>query len=59
MQADMAARSAFKHDSTFELVKKYFIYKIMGSNMFINYSLMGMNIAYKLLGVKFTNLVIE
>ena len=59
MQADMAARAAFKHDSTFELVKKYFIYKVMGSNVFINYSLMGMNMAYKLLGVKFTNLVIE
>ena len=57
--ADRAARSAFRHDSTFGLVKKLFIYKIMGSNLCINYSLMGMNVAYRLLGVKFTNLVIE
>lgn len=57
--ADEAARAAFRHDSTFELVKKYVIYKTMGSNVFINYSLMGMNVAYKLLGIKFTNLLIE
>lgn len=57
--ADRAARSAFRHDSTFGLVKKLFIYKTMGSNLFINYSLMGMNVAYRLLGVKLTNLVIE
>ena len=31
----------------------------MGSNLFINYSLMGMNVAYKLMGVKLTNTLIE
>ena len=56
---ELAAKSAFRHDTTFSLVKKYFIYKIMGSNVFINYSLMGMNLAYKLLGIKLTNLMVE
>ena len=31
----------------------------MGSDFCINYSLMGMSMAYKLLGVQFTNFVIE
>ena len=53
------ATQAFKHDSTMTLVKKFFIYKVMGSNLFINYSLAGMNFAYKLLGIKLTNTVIE
>ena len=57
--ADQAARQAFRHDTTFGLVKKLFIYKIMGSNLFINYSLMGMNVAYRMLGVKLTNFAIE
>lgn len=53
------ATSAFKHDSTFTLIKKFFIYKVMGSNLFINYSLSGMTYAYRLLGIKLTNTVIE
>lgn len=53
------ATQAFKHDSTLTLCKKFIIYKVMGSNMFINYSLAGMNFAYKLFGVKVTNTVIE
>jgi len=51
--------SPFKYDSTFTLVKKFFIYKMMSSNFFINYSLLGMNLSYKLLGVRLTNSVIE
>lgn len=31
----------------------------MGSNLFINYSLVGISAAYKLMGTKLTNLVIE
>ena len=58
-EANLAAKAAFRYDSTFGLVKKLFIYKIMGSNLFINYSLMGMNVAYRMLGVKLTNFAIE
>lgn len=31
--------SPFARDKTSELIKKYFIYKAMGSDFFINYSL--------------------
>ena len=41
------------------LVKKFFIYKMMASNLFINHSLTGMMLAYKMLGKKFTNVLIE
>ena len=52
-------RSVFSHDSTFELCKKLMIYKMMGSNVFINYSLMGINVAYKVFGKRLTNFAIE
>ena len=35
------------------------IYKMMGSNLFINYSLFGINMAYKVLGTRLTNLIVE
>ena len=35
------------------------IYKMMGSNLFINYSLMGINAAYKVFGTRLTNFAIE
>ena len=35
------------------------IYKMMSSNFFINYSLVGMNFSYRLFGVRLTNTVIE
>ena len=41
------------------LLKKFFIYKMMSSNLFINYSLVSMNFSYKLFGVRLTNSVIE
>ena len=53
------AKGVFAHDSTFTLVKKLMIYKMMGSNIFINYSLMGINMAYKVFGTRFTNSLIE
>ena len=58
-EVDTTARSVFSHDSTFTLVKKLMIYKMMGSNIFINYSLMGINMAYKVFGTRFTNSLIE
>ena len=35
------------------------IYKMMGSNVFINYSLMGINVSYKVFGKTLTNFAIE
>ena len=51
--------SPFRFDSTYTLLKKFFIYKMMSSEIFINYSLMGMTFSYRLFGVKLTNTVIE
>lgn len=51
--------SVFSHDSTLTLCKKLLIYKMMGSNIFINHSLTGISASYKLLGTKLTNYVIE
>ena len=51
--------SVFSQDSTLTLCKKLLIYKMMGSNIFINYSLMGISAAYKLLGKRLTNFAIE
>ena len=51
--------SVFSHDSTLTLCKKLMIYKMMGSNIFINYSLTGISASYKLLGTNLTNFAIE
>lgn len=53
------ASGVFSHDSTFGLVKKLFIYRLMGSNLFINHSLMGIRVAYRLFGKRITNFAIE
>ena len=52
-------RAIFAKDSTGLLVKKFFCYKLMSSNLFINYSLTLMNLFYKVLGIRFTNLMIN
>ena len=49
----------FAHDSTTRLIKKFFMYKLMGSNLFIDYSLGMMKLAYKLLGVRATNWIVH
>jgi hypothetical protein len=49
----------FDNDSTFKLIKKFFVYKLMGSNMFIDYSLPLINVCYKILGIKLTNFAIN
>jgi hypothetical protein len=41
------------------LIKKFFIYKLMASNVFINYSLGGMQLLYKVTGKRVTNFLIE
>ena len=41
------------------LVKKFLIYKMMASNLFINYALAGMSWSYRLMGIKLTNRLIE
>jgi len=52
-------KSVFSHDSTFTLCKKLMIYKMMGSNVFINYSLLGIQMSYKFFGKYLTNFAIE
>jgi len=56
---EQSIRSVFAHESTFELVKKLFIYRMMGSNLFINHSLMGIQLSYRLFGKRITNWAIE
>jgi len=48
-------RSMFAADSTFLLMKKFMIYKFMGSNFFMNHSFGMLDSCYRLLGVKTTN----
>jgi len=57
-EAEMLS-AIFAKDSTYMLTKKFFVYKLMGSNVFINHSLRMMNIAYKILGIRLTNFAIN
>ena len=41
------------------LLKKIFVYKLMASNLFINYSLPTMNVLYKVFGVRFANKLVN
>lgn len=40
-------------------MKKFFVYKLMGSDLFINYALGAMKLSYKIFGIKLTNFVIN
>lgn len=40
-------------------MKKFTIYKLMGSDFFINNALRGMQLSYKLLGIRLTNLILN
>ena len=51
--------SIFANDSTFLLTKKYFVYKLMGSNLFINHALGMIHMSYKAFGLKLTNFAIN
>lgn len=57
--SEASVSSPFAHDSTFSLIKKMFIYKMMASNLFINYSLPAMQYLYRFIGVPVTNSLIE
>ena len=48
-------RNIFAFDSTFLLMKKFFVYKLMGSDLFINHALTGMDWSYRVLGKTLTN----
>ncbi len=52
-------QAIFASDSTLQLVKKLFIYRVMASNFFINNALWGMSLAYKCMGRTLTNFVIN
>lgn len=58
-QAPNQDKNPFKYDTTFGLVKKMFIYKMMASNLFINHSLTAMSMSYRLFGIRLTNALIE
>ena len=58
-QPELNMSQIFAKDKTSTLIKKYFVYKLMGSNLFINYSLGLMNVSYRLLGVRLTNFAIN
>ena len=53
------ASSIFAMDSTCLLLKKMAVYKLMGTDMFINYALTCMNLSYKDIGVNVTNFFIN
>lgn len=52
-------KNYFGHESTVTLIKKFFIYKMMASNVFINYSLGGIKLLYNITGKRFANWLIE
>lgn len=52
-------KAIFAKDSTSLLMKKYFCYKLMGSDLFINFSLSILNTFYKIVGVRLTNFFIN
>jgi hypothetical protein len=62
-EPDLAAApvptSVFASDSTPLLVKKYMIYKLMGSDIFINHALGVMTTCYQVLGIPVTNKAIN
>lgn len=49
----------FASDSTFMLMKKLMVYKLMGSNLFINNALGMMTTCYSVLGIPVTNTAIN
>jgi len=53
------SKGVFDNDSTPHLIKKFFVYKLMGSELFINHSLSFINIFYKILGIRLTNFAIN
>ena len=52
-------QAIFASDSTFQLLKKLMIYRMMSSNFFINNALGGMRLSYKILGRTLTNFAIN
>ena len=53
------ASSIFAQDSTTVLLKKFMVYKLMGSDLFINHALTMMNLSYRVFGIRPTNFVIN
>ncbi len=49
----------FADQSTLSLTKKLMVYKLMGSNLFINNAPRGMDLSYKILGTKVTDCLIN
>jgi hypothetical protein len=49
----------FEKDSTFLLLKKLMVYKLLGSNIFIDHSLSVLTFVYRLFGLRLTNWMIN
>jgi virulence-associated protein VapD len=49
----------FEKDSTYLLAKKFMVYKLMGTNIFLNHALTGLQIAYRAMGLRLTNFLIN
>ena len=59
IDTDAMFKAIFAKETTSDLTKKYFCYKLMGSDFFINFSLTILNTCYRLLGVRLTNFFIN
>ena len=55
----VSAADIFAYDSTPNLIKKYLVYKLMGSDLFLNNSLQMMHFCYRVLGIRPTNFTIN
>lgn len=49
----------FQSESTVHLIKKLMVYKLMGSDVFLNHSLNLVNTSYNVLGISTTNSVVN
>lgn len=56
---EISSAGVFANDSTPLLIKKLMVYKLMGSDLFINHSLTLVNMSYKLFGIKLTNFAVN
>ena len=55
----MNSEELFHHDSTYLLTKKYIVYKLMGTDFFIDHSEKLMSLSYSLLGQTVGNAIIR
>jgi hypothetical protein len=59
LDKEYIASQIFANERTSVLMRKYFAYKLMGSDFFINHSLTMMGLCYRVLGIRPTNFCIN